>query len=125
MSFKGLDGKVVVVTGGAVGIGAVTVERLLDEGMKVVAVDLTEEVLAPIAHRFASRPFAACVADVATETGCADFIRVSVERFGSVNCLVNNDGVRGQIAPLHELPVAEFDRDRAAQHRECHRQGRR
>ena len=39
---KGLAGKRVVITGGASGIGAATVERFLEEGARVAVIDRDE-----------------------------------------------------------------------------------
>ncbi len=38
-----LDGKVAIVTGGASGIGAATVQRFVAEGARVVIADLNDE----------------------------------------------------------------------------------
>ena len=49
------EGRVVLVTGGASGIGRATVHRLVDEGATVVAADISEEGLAAMA-KDSSRP---------------------------------------------------------------------
>jgi NAD(P)-dependent dehydrogenase (short-subunit alcohol dehydrogenase family) len=111
MGFRGLESKVAVVTGGAAGVGAATVARLVDEGMKVVAVDRRIEELQKSLARYPADRVAAAAADIATEEGCASFAKVAVSRFGALNCLVNNAGIlQTKPMPLAELPVADFDR---------------
>ncbi len=103
MTFRGLAGKVAIVTGAAGGIGGAVVERLLDEGAKIVAVDLR-------APQHASPNVLGVAADVSNEQGCSDYVAAAVAKFGSVDLFVNNAGIVGHRAPMVEIEVAEFDR---------------
>ncbi len=107
MSFNGLAGKVAIVTGAAQGIGAGVVRRLVDEGCRVVAVDIK-----PIDRRDFSDADDVCdlMADVSSEAGCRSFVQGAVERFGSVDYLVNNAGITGIALPITEVPIEDFDR---------------
>ncbi len=87
-----LRGKTVLITGGALGIGAETARRLHDEGAKLVLVDLDEAALEKTAGEIGS--------DVVTVTGdvreLADMERavaVGVERFGGIDVVVANAGI--------------------------------
>jgi len=102
MALEGLSGKVALVTGGAQGIGAATVRRLLAEGMRVVSADVQ-----PSRHE--GDRWLGVEADLATEAGAAAMVEAAVTRFGGVHALVTCAGIRGTALPIHELPGADFD----------------
>jgi dihydroxycyclohexadiene carboxylate dehydrogenase len=84
--------KVAVVTGAAQGIGRRVVERLLDEGARVAAVDRSELV-----HELRSLPGAAdqlltLTADLERNADAERVMAESVQRFGRIDILVNNVG---------------------------------
>nr|GGG82879.1 hypothetical protein GCM10011398_30550 [Virgibacillus oceani] len=75
--------KVVVITGGAGGIGKVTAERFLKEGAKVVLVDLVEESLQKAKEELDSFGEVLIVqADVSKESEVANYVENAVEHFG-------------------------------------------
>ncbi len=81
----GAEGRRAVVTGAASGIGFAVVERLLTEGASVVAVDINEAGMAPLAALGAEL----CIASVADP---ADRDRIA-ETAGEFDYLVNSAGV--------------------------------
>jgi meso-butanediol dehydrogenase / (S,S)-butanediol dehydrogenase / diacetyl reductase len=91
-----MDGMVAAVTGGASGIGEATVRRFITEGAEVAFADRDAER----AHRVAAEIAADggkvhfVEADVGHESACLAFIQKAVERFGQLNVLVNNAGIR-------------------------------
>ena len=89
---KELGGKVAVVTGAASGIGLALAEAFLDEGMRVVMVDLNESALAEQAARFDDRvhPVTADVRDAAALDRAGEEV---VEHFGALHVAVNNAGI--------------------------------
>lgn len=107
MTFTGLAGNVAIVTGAAQGIGAGVVRRLVDEGCRVIAVDVkpTDARVWPDAESIFN-----VVADVSTEQGCRSFVASAVEKFGAVNYLVNNAGITGIAQTITEVPIEDFDR---------------
>jgi NAD(P)-dependent dehydrogenase (short-subunit alcohol dehydrogenase family) len=98
-------GAVVVVTGGASGIGLATCARLAGEGFVVAALDLKPDGAAGSA--------ALCVScDVTDEDDVDGAMRTVCGTLGPVDVLVNNAGVTGSRAATrcHETPVAEWDK---------------
>jgi NAD(P)-dependent dehydrogenase (short-subunit alcohol dehydrogenase family) len=86
MDLFDLKGKIAVVTGGAKGIGAATVELLQKHGARVVSLDITDGL------------------DVTDEAA----VKASLERIGQVDILVNNAG-RVARKPAVQLSVEEWN----------------
>ncbi len=98
------EGKTVLVTGGASGIGLGIVERFLADGAAVASFDLRPTRLAAPSDRFLSIEGDAC--DEATvDKAVADTVRT----FGALDVMVCNAGVIG-IVPMVEMEFAEWRR---------------
>src|SRR6516165_2667823 len=91
-----LDGKVAAVTGGASGIGEATVRRFVAEGASVAFCDRDgergERVAAELETAGANVAFTR--ADVGTEAVCLDFVNGAAQKFGRLDILINNAGIR-------------------------------
>ena len=95
---KDFSGKIGVVTGAASGIGRALVQRMLDEGMRVVAADVDEAGIDALA---ADSPDVAAVrCDVTDPASCEHLAQAAWDRFGGVDVLCNNAGVIGRFAPV-------------------------
>eukprot|EP00298_Acanthocystis_sp_HF-20_P004950 c15253_g1_i1.p1 GENE.c15253_g1_i1~~c15253_g1_i1.p1 ORF type:complete len:278 (+),score=131.03 c15253_g1_i1:35-835(+) len=107
-----VSGKVVVVTGGARGIGLMITRAFVDNGAKVYISSRKAEECDKVAAELTAKGPGSCVAlaeDLATEKGCLSF----VQRFSKVekrlDVLVNNSGTSWG-APLNEFPEAGWDK---------------
>jgi meso-butanediol dehydrogenase/(S,S)-butanediol dehydrogenase/diacetyl reductase len=87
------EGKVVIVTGAASGIGAATARRFASEGAIVALIDREEIGLAKVAKEFAAERTLAHVADVSNSDAVDKMVATVVKRFGRLDVLVNNAGV--------------------------------
>lgn len=99
MQSERLAGKVLLVTGGASGIGAASAERLTAEGATVVVGDLNIDSAGRDALRL----------DVADAASVDDVIATVLARHGRLDGLVHSAGV-ARTLPFLETPVEEFDR---------------
>src|SRR6185295_5509834 len=87
----GLRDRVVVVTGGAAGIGRAVARRFAAEGAKVSAWDVTDA--ATLAAEVVAERFDARRVDV-TDAAAVDAAAAAVvERWGRIDVLVNNAGI--------------------------------
>jgi NAD(P)-dependent dehydrogenase (short-subunit alcohol dehydrogenase family) len=92
-----LDGKVVVITGGASGIGLVTARTFLGEGARLVLGDVNESALLGVVAdlRSAGGTAVGVRVDVREHVQCEHLMARAVEEFGRVDVLVNSAGVGG------------------------------
>jgi len=110
MALAGLDGRTVVVTGGASGIGRAVCERLLAEGASVALVDRNEDAARAARDELASDRLLAVVADVSTEDGTEHYYAAAIERFGRLDGLFANAGIAEPGPTVAETDVEAFDR---------------
>jgi 3-oxoacyl-[acyl-carrier protein] reductase len=89
-----LDGKVAIVTGAGRGIGRAIASRLASAGAAVVINDLDEQAVTETgaAIREQGAKAAAVAGDVTAPAFPQKLVEAAVERFGSVDIIVNNAG---------------------------------
>jgi glucose 1-dehydrogenase len=116
---NGLKGKTALVTGASSGIGQSIAIRLAQEGCNVAinyrsdreGAEATEEQ----AMQKACGDIEACgvqslliKGDVSKEEDAIEMVRATVEKFGSLDILINNAGVQTE-KPSHELEADDYD----------------
>lgn len=104
-----LDDRVCVITGGAGSLGVASATLFVDEGAKVMLVDLDDAALARTVGDLASPNVAAVAADVSQATGARAYIERTVARFGPIDVLFSNAGNQGPVVPVTEYPEDAFD----------------
>jgi len=106
-----LKGKVAIITGGARGIGEAYAMRLSEEGAKVVVADILDAE--PVQREIESRggEALALYSDVTDEKSTEQMARKTVERFGSIDILINNAAMFASIGkkPFCEISASEWD----------------
>ena len=103
----GLKDKVVAVTGGASGIGRAAVEAFLREGARVVALDRNPQTLARLADEVDGVQTREL--DVTSAVDVDATIDAIVAEHGRLDVAVNNAGVTGGLAWLHEAEESFWD----------------
>ncbi|MBQ9805893.1 MAG: SDR family oxidoreductase [Clostridia bacterium] len=106
-NWLGLDGKVVIVTGGANGIGRAVAEEFLQDGASVVVCDIGAEV--PRFSGETAENLLYVKTDVTSKAEVDEMVRLAVERFGTVDVLVNNAGITIPRLLVDEAGAYELD----------------
>ena len=101
-----LDGRVVLITGAARGIGAATARRLAEEGGRLVLADVDGGGAEKLAAELGQ---VAVQADVTRAGDVARMVDEPYRRFGRLDVLFNNAGVI-RIEPFLDVTEAEWDR---------------
>jgi len=104
-----LENQVAVVTGGAQGIGAGIVRRFVQEGARVVFSDLLVGKGGALEAELGQNA-SFYQADATSPSDCEALMNFAVERFGGLNCIVNNAGAAAEGGPIAEISVEGFDR---------------
>jgi NAD(P)-dependent dehydrogenase (short-subunit alcohol dehydrogenase family) len=107
---RAMDGRVVLVTGAAGGIGRAVAARFRDQGDRVVLTDVDAEGLAAVAADL--RVEDTVVADVTRVADCERAVAETVRRAGRLDVLVNCAGIWVE-GPTAEMTEADFDRTMA------------
>ena len=105
--------RVVIVTGGANGIGAAICEQFIkDEGAIVVCGDIVEtELEEDLMNKYDDCTFVFIRTDCGKKEDCENLVRLAFETFGRVDVLVNNVGVQfDDGTPIHELEEDVWDK---------------
>lgn len=105
------DGKVVVITGAAGGIGKATAKKLAEQGAKLALVDLNLEAVEQVITELGlddSRAIA-LKANVANEEEVKAYVDATVEKFGQIDGFFNNAGVEGITTNVEDYPTDTFD----------------
>jgi NAD(P)-dependent dehydrogenase (short-subunit alcohol dehydrogenase family) len=103
-----LDGEAILVTGGASGLGRAIVERFLEEGASLVALDRAPDRLAELGAAHADR-LTIAMGDVRSLTDNKGAVALALDRFGKLDCAIGNAGIWDYSRALDALPEDAID----------------
>jgi NAD(P)-dependent dehydrogenase (short-subunit alcohol dehydrogenase family) len=108
-----LNGRVAIVTGGAMGIGKAIATRLAKDGASVVIADIQkfDQAAAEIAKSTGSRTLGLEI-DVSREADTNRMASETLKALGRIDILVNNAAVFSaiELRPFEQIPIEEFRR---------------
>ena len=106
-----LEGKVAIVTGGAMGIGAATAQVLADEGARVAIADISTDGAMSLAESIESKGGVAMGVhvDIADASSVEEMVRLVVARFGHIDVLHNNAALTSPQHLAKDLDVLTTD----------------
>ena len=103
--------KVIIVTGGAGGIGSDICRGLASDGLKVIIADYAKEAAEKTAHeiREAHGEATALQVDVGDKQSVARMVQQALARYARIDYLLNGAGVISRV-PVVDMPEEEWDR---------------
>jgi NAD(P)-dependent dehydrogenase (short-subunit alcohol dehydrogenase family) len=108
---KGLQDKVVLITGAGSGLGRESATELAGEGSRIAVMDMNlegaVETVALITK--AGGDAFAVQGDVADSASVQAMVATVLNHFGTIDILVNNAGVVGELKPVHEVSEESWD----------------
>ena len=103
------QGRKIIVTGAATGIGRATAEALIAAGASVALWDIDQGACAPLSEKTNEKAIALEV-DVASSASVEAAMKQSVAALGNIDGAFNNAGIGIDTLPLEAVEEAEFDR---------------
>src|SRR5699024_6181194 len=100
---------IVLITGGAGGIGQAAAKAFLDDGDSVVLVDLKEEALQTAKENLGNDNITIITADVTKEEDVKNYVDETVSQHGRIDIFLNNAGINGPYENITELEKSQFD----------------
>jgi 3-oxoacyl-[acyl-carrier protein] reductase len=103
-----LKGKVAIITGAASGFGEGMAKRFAEEGAKVVVADLNASGAERVAGEIGAAAVA-CKADVSSRADVDAMVKLSTDRFGRLDIMVNNAGYTHRNGDMLKVDEKTFD----------------
>lgn len=110
--YRGLLGRVVIITGGGQGIGRHHAKRFAEQGSHVVIADFNGDAGRNVEHEITKAGGSAFFVetDVTLTESTINMADQTMKKFGRIDCLINNAALFSKItmAPFWDLPEAEW-----------------
>lgn len=105
-----IDKRVVIITGGAGGIGSACAKKFVQEGDAVVLVDVDEAAGQASAknYRDGGKEVIFVNVDITNDQECVNLIKTVMDKYGRIDVLHNNAGILGKTKNFLEMEMAEF-----------------
>lgn len=107
-----LKDKVVIVTGGALGLGKAQCVQMAMQGAKVAVTDIKEDEGAGVASMIREEGYQAEFwrLDTSDEDNVESVFKEVNDKFGGLDVLVNNAGISGVDKPTHEISLEDWEK---------------
>ncbi|UOR06853.1 SDR family oxidoreductase [Hymenobacter aerilatus] len=107
-----MQGKVMLITGAAMGLGLAAAKELASQSANLVLVDYNEQSLQEAQHaitgQFPAVEVLTVVADVSDEAAVKNYVAEAVAKFGRIDGFYNNAGIEGKQASIAEYDIVVF-----------------
>ena len=105
------EGKVALVTGAARGIGEATARLFAAEGAAVVVCDINVNAAQLVVQSIQERggEAVAVAADLTKEDQVAAVMSTAIDRYGRLDCAVNNAGISGKFGAFIDLSLDDWN----------------
>ncbi|KLK99957.1 oxidoreductase [Bacillus pumilus] len=103
-----IAGKVVLITGGASGIGLAAVKLFLEHGAKVAVADINEDSGKQLVESLPHEHAAFFKTDITNEADCQKTVQSVLSQFGTIDVLINNAGIE-IVSPIHEMTLENWN----------------
>src|SRR5690554_5596691 len=108
---KRFEGKTIIITGAASGLGLTAAQHLSDEGANLVLVDLKTEALEAARDSLANSSNALCVAaNVSDLEQVKLYVSKALDAYGRIDGFFNNAGIEGKQNLTEEFGEDEFSK---------------
>jgi NAD(P)-dependent dehydrogenase (short-subunit alcohol dehydrogenase family) len=106
-----LDGRVIAIAGAAGGLGPAVIRRLVDEGAKIAATDVSQERLDQLGSDLvlSDRRYDGRAVDLLDEDAAKEWASDLGERFGGVDALLHLVGGWRGGEPFATAPLSDYD----------------
>ena len=104
-----LEGKRAVITGGGGEIGLAAGKLFVQEGARILLVDVNENKLKEAVQAVGNGGVEYAIADVTRAEEVQYYVQTALDRLGGIDVFLNNAGIEGVPKPIPDYPIEVFD----------------